>query len=210
MKLGATGSRALRAAGRTWSPSLEILQPGWHAFWLWHQESLWAGTAVPMLTLWAPRGCSPKPPPAATCSQQCHPAILSTSLGKQVAQAGTHPLRWPRGSHCQPCSCPGCQWKSTQGCRRAASLSGSRLPRHRIHATSQELFFHAWLPRELLKGRLVWPCLLSGHRPQPTRLPPHTAPIRCPPRDGRTRVRMRCPGLPPAPVASASPGPVSA
>lgn len=33
------------------------------------------------------------------------------------------------------------------------------------------LFFHAWLPGELLKGRLVWPCLPSPHQ-----LRPHKAP----------------------------------
>lgn len=125
----------------------------------------------------------PKTSPTATVP--CCPAAPCPCLGQQVTKTGTHPPRSPLSSHHQPCSQPGCEWKSTWGGRRAAPLRGSRLPQHRILAASQELFFHAWLPRALLKGRLVWPCLLSGCRLQPTALPPHTTPSKHPHRGGK-------------------------
>lgn len=139
------------------------------------------------------RGRSPKKThPQQPVLGRADPPLPPTCLGEQVRKAGARPPRWPHGSHHQLHSSPDCEWKSTQGGRRAASPSGSRLPRHRIHAASQELFFHAWLPRELLKGWLVWPCLLSGLRLQPTALRPYAAPSKHPHRGGRAPARMRC------------------
>lgn len=110
---------------------------------------------------WAPGGPSTEPqiPPAATCPQPCHLAAPHLPL------AARDKTCWPHGG-----------WKSTRSSGWAASPA-----RHRIPTASQGLFFHAWLPRELLKGRLVWPCL-----PSPRQLRPHKAPsTKCPEETGQ-------------------------
>lgn len=174
---GPRPQRSSCGGGRAWG--LALLSP---------RSSFWGHPEGRLQRLLAQKN-----PPAATCSRPCRPAAPPpTCLGEQVRKAGAPPPRWPHASHHQLHSSPNCEWKSTRGGRRAASPSGSRLPRHRIHAASQELFFHAWLPRELLKGWLVWPCLLSGLRLQPTALRPHAAPSKHPPRGGRAPARMRC------------------
>lgn len=162
------------------------------------RESPRAGTAAPTLPvlgahrrLQTPltRETHPPQPVLSCCSPTC--------LGEQATKAGARPPCWPHGSHRQPCSRPSCEWKSTQGGGWAESPSGSGLLRHRIHAASQELFFHAWLPGEPLKGRLVWPCLLSGCRLQPTALPPHTTPSKHPQHGSRARgMQCRAPSCP--------------
>lgn len=187
--------------------SQRSLQPCWQAFSCGGGRACGLALLCPHSFWGYPEGSFQRPLAPENHLQQCvlgRAAPLLPPPARGMTKAGTHPPCRPHGSHHQSCSLPSCEWKSTQGVERAAPPSGSQFPRHRIHTASQELFSHSRLPGALLKGRLVWPCLPSGHWLQPAALPLHAAPSKHPHQAGRAKPGCRVGATPATPAMSPS------